>query len=208
VHLSRVHALHAPPEPRTAPAQRIEPAISDRELVERLAAGDQWAKEALYRRYVRLVWSTALRLVGSRADAEDVVQDTFTEALRDLPALRKFDALRPWLVQIVVHQAHRRFRRRTALRRLGLFRGTLDATLAALAVPTAPPETHAELARVDRALGRIPVAERFAWILRHVEGYSLDEVAESCRCSLATAKRRIAKANGCVERHLSDGEDA
>ncbi len=112
------------------------------------------------------VWSTRAATDGNAADAEDVVQDTFAEALRDLSLLRKPEALRPWLLQIVVHQAHRRFRRRGILRRLGLERGTPDATLAALAHPGASSDVRAELALVDRALGRISTEERFAWILR------------------------------------------
>jgi RNA polymerase sigma-70 factor (ECF subfamily) len=206
VSLARVHVLHPAPEParseRLEPKEQIELQVSDTELVERLGQGDQWAKEALYRRYVRVVWSTALRLMGSRADAEDVVQDTFAEALRDLSLLRKPEALRPWLLQIVVHQAHRRFRRRSILRRLGLDRGTPDATLAALAHHGASSDVRAELALVDRALARVSTEERFAWILRYVEGHSLEEVAAACGCSLATIKRRIGKASACVERHL------
>ena len=147
----------------------------------------------------------AYRIVGSVPDAEDVVQDTFTEAFRDLTRLRKLDSLRPWLLQIVVHQAHRRFRRRSILRRLGLYEKTDDAMLASLVDPSAPPETHLELARVDRALQHLSSVERFAWVLRYVEGYSLEEAAAACECSLATIKRRIAKANECVERHLQDG---
>jgi RNA polymerase sigma-70 factor (ECF subfamily) len=185
-------------------AEHIEPSGSDQALLARLVAGDHWAQEALYRRYVRLVWSTALRLMSSTADAEDVVQDTFTEALRDAKALRQGESLRPWLVQITVHQAHRRFRKRALLRRLGLDRSFDDATLAELVHPGAPAEVHAELRRVDRALAGLPADERFAWILRHVEGYGLDEVAAALGCSLATVKRRIGRATARVESHFEE----
>jgi RNA polymerase sigma-70 factor, ECF subfamily len=185
-------------------AERIDPSVSDDDLVARLRGGDRWAKEALYRRYVRLVWTTALRLVGSSAEAEDVVQDTFAAALRDVKSLREDGALRPWLLGIAVHQAQRRFRRRSMLRRLGLDRRADDATLAALVDPAAPLETYLELARVDRALQRLSSSERFAWILRHVDGHSLEEVARLCRCSLATTKRRIARAQQCVLEHVQE----
>jgi RNA polymerase sigma-70 factor, ECF subfamily len=188
------------------PAERIEPRASDQELVERLARGDQWAKEALYRRYVKVVWTTALHMVGNRADAQDVVQDTFVEALRDLPALRQHAALRPWLLRISVHQAHRRFRRRKLFRRLGLDRSIDDAPLEELLHPGATAEQQLELRSVDRALQGASVDERFAWILRYVEGHSLEEVAEACGCSLATAKRRLAGAQTRVKAML--GEDA
>lgn len=187
-----------------APAERIEPRATDEELVERLARGDQWAKEALYRRYVKVVWTTALHMVGNRADAQDVVQDTFVEALRDLPALRRHAALRPWLLRISVHQAHRRFRRRKLLRRLGLDRSIDDAPLEELLHHGATAEQQLELRAVDRALQGASVGERFAWVLRYVEGHSLEEVAEACDCSLATAKRRLAGAQTLVKAAVSE----
>ncbi len=184
------------------PAERIEPRTTDSELIERLARGDRWAKEALYRRYVKLVWTTALHLVGNRADAQDVVQDTFVEALRDLPALRRHGALRPWLLRISVHQAHRRFRRRKLLRRLGLDRSIDDAPLEALLHHGATAEQQLELAAVDRALQSASAGERCAWILRYVDGHSLEEVAGACGCSLATAKRRLSAAQHLVRETL------
>src|SRR5260221_2351961 len=100
------------PEPAPPSQERIHTRAADDELIERLLRGDQWAKEALYRRYVSSVWGTALYMMGNRADAQDVVQDTFVEAFRDVATLRTHTALRPWLLRISVHQAHRRFRRR------------------------------------------------------------------------------------------------
>jgi DNA-directed RNA polymerase specialized sigma24 family protein len=60
---------------------------------------------------------------------------------------------------------------------------------------SASPEVRVELQRIDGALRRLNAAVRFAWILRRVEGYSLLEVADACRCSLATVKRRVAAAD-------------
>jgi RNA polymerase sigma-70 factor (ECF subfamily) len=189
-------------EPRR---QRIDPALSDAELIARIAQGDQWAKEALYRRHVRYVWGTAVRLLGRVSEAEDVVQDTFAEALRDWAKLRDRNATRQWLVRIAVHQAHRRFRRRKLLRALGLDRTPPERTFAALVYRGASPETQAELRMVGEALDTLGIRERFAWSLRYVEGYSLEEVAAACDCSLATAKRRIVSAQRRVAVHLADG---
>jgi RNA polymerase sigma-70 factor, ECF subfamily len=196
---------HHVPDP-AANAERIEPRAPDSELVDRLARGDQWAKEALYRRYVKLVWTTALHMVGNRSDAQDVVQDTFVEALRDVPALRRHTALRPWLLRICVHQAHRRFRRRKLLRRLGLDRSVDDAPLEALLHNGATAEQQLELRAVDRALYSASSAERIAWVLRYVDGHTLEEVADACGCSLATAKRRLREAQAHVRRAFDDVE--
>jgi len=191
-------------EPAHGPAEGIYPRAADSELIERLVRGDQWAKEALYRRYVKVVWSTALHMMGNRADAQDVVQDTFVEAFRDVATLRVHAALRPWLLRISVHQAHRRFRRRKLLRRLGLDHGSDDAALDTLLHPDASPELKSELRSVERALSGASVAERFAWILRHVDGHSLEEIAAASDCSLATVKRRLMRAQALVHATLHE----
>jgi RNA polymerase sigma-70 factor (ECF subfamily) len=67
------------------------------------------------------------------------------------------------------------------------------------------PERRALLSRVYQVLEQIPVEHRLAWTLRYVEGEKLEEVAERCGCSLATAKRRIAAAQSRLESELGDG---
>jgi RNA polymerase sigma-70 factor (ECF subfamily) len=179
----------------------------DAELAERLARGDAWAREALYRKYVQAVWGLALRLTGNRCDAEDVVQDTFAEALRDAAQLRDRGAIRAWLMGVAVHQVQRRFRRRRLLRALGLERGDAD-TLDEIAARHTPPDVLAELQLIGRELRRLPSKTRIAWTLRFVEGCSLSEVAEFCDCSLATAKRLIAAAQRKLACHLEPEEAA
>jgi RNA polymerase sigma-70 factor (ECF subfamily) len=192
------------PEPAHLAPDGIHPRAADGDLVERLRRGDQWAKEALYRRYVKVVWRTALHMLGNRADAQDVVQDTFVEAFRDVASLRTHAALRPWLLRISVHQAHRRFRRRKLLRRLGLDRSIDDSPLDSLLHEEASPELRSELRAVERALRKATAADRFAWILRYVDGHSLEEVADVSECSLATAKRRLARSQELVRAALTE----
>jgi RNA polymerase sigma-70 factor (ECF subfamily) len=186
------------------PTPLLEP-IDDVELVARLERGDAWAKEALYRKYVHVIFGLALRLSGQRADAEDIVQDTFAEALRDIAQVRNRGALRSWLMSVAVHQVHRRFRRRRLLRVLGLDRGD-EPALDALASSDASAEQRLELRLLGQVLGSLPADERLAWSLRYVEGCSLDEVARYCDCSLATAKRRIVRAQSRVARHVEIDE--
>jgi RNA polymerase sigma-70 factor (ECF subfamily) len=181
--------------------QPIGTDLADEELVRRVRAGDGWAREALFRKHVDVMFRTSLRLLGQRADAEDVVQDSFCEAFRDIAGLREPGALRVWLLRIAVHRCHKLFRRRKLLRVLGLARGP-EETLTELALPESGSETRLELLCVDRALGRVSASARMAWLLRYVEGHSLLEVAELVGCSLATVKRRITEAARAVEAEL------
>ncbi|MGA2448444.1 MAG: RNA polymerase sigma factor [Polyangiaceae bacterium] len=172
-----------------------EESLEDERLVERACAGDRAAEETIYRRHVRFVSGLVMRLLVDPAETEDVVQDTFVLALEQMRRLRQGRALRAWLAQIAVSQARRRFRRRRLLRFLGFERGDPTMTLEAIASQDASPEVRSDLAALGKLLGELPVDQRIAWSLRHIEGCSLDEVAAACRCSLATAKRRIATAD-------------
>ena len=180
--------------------------VSDADLVQRARSGDQWALEMLYRRHVQLVAGTALRLLRSRADAEDVTQETFLLAFERLAQLAEPAAFRGWLVRIAVSRVHRRFRTR---RLRGLIFPWRDAegddlSLEGEARDDATAEQRAELALLDRALAALPLEPRTAWLLRHVMGCAVEETAEACGCSLATVKRRISAADEQIRRHTGE----
>jgi RNA polymerase sigma-70 factor (ECF subfamily) len=178
------------------------PEPSDDELVSRAQGGDAWAEEALFRRHIGRAGQIATRLLGRGCDAEDAIQDSFVIALEQLPKLREGAAFRSWLLRIVVHQAHRRYRKRRMLTRLGFVQHDDLDGLCSQSRSDLSPDLRAELAKLDLVLQGIATADRFAWILRHVEGFRLEEVAAACNCSLATAKRRIAAADQRVRQHV------
>lgn len=175
---------HAPPSPRLTIAP-MEPAP---------APGDF---DALFRRYASQVGSIALRILGRRAEADDIVQETFVQALRAPERLADVRSIQGWLITIAVRLCRKRLRRRRLLRVLGFDRGDdyLDVADAA-----APPDVKMELRRVYSALDKLSPPLRLAWTLRHIAGETLPTVAELCGCSLATAKRRIAAAAAEIEK--------
>ena len=179
--------------------------VSDGELVERLRGGEPWAAEALYRRHVGPLLSLTTKLLSSKLDAEDVVQDTFVTAFERLGQVRDPEAVGFWLQRVAIRHVHARYRRRAFKRALGLVSLSSEVeSLESLASDDAPPDICAEIALMSQALERIPAKERVAWVLRHLEGRSLAEVAELVGCSLATVKRRISKAECRVERRLDE----
>jgi RNA polymerase sigma-70 factor (ECF subfamily) len=177
------------------------------ELVDRMRQGDRAAEDAFFRAYAPAVLALTTRLLGRRSEAEDATQDTFVLAFENVGKLRDPSALRPWLMQIAVSQARRRFRKRKLLRALGLHDGADDATLESLIAPGASADVKADLSTLDRVLGTLPAEQRLAWMLRYVEGEELEAVARACGCSLATVKRRIAAADAQVHAEVRVGED-
>ena len=155
-----------------------------------------------FKRYARYVAVIGIRLLGNDSDVDDLVQQVFLDAFRNREQLRDPAAAKSWLATIAVRTARHQLRRR----RLRQFVG-LDERPHALELrdPGLSPEKRALLERLYEILDAMPVEQRLAWTLRHVEGEKLDRVAECCGCSIATAKRRIIAAQAHLQAELDDG---
>ena len=181
------------------PALTSEGVPTDTELVEAARAGDSRAQEMLFRRYAPMVNNLAFRLMPREGLADDLVQDTFVKALTHLDRLNNPAAFAGWLKTIVVHTAHKRFRRARVAERLGLRRRE-EPDFERIASTSAPPEVRAELKRLYLALERFPSDERTVLLLHRVEGMSLPQISEHLGKSLSTVKRRLSGAQGRLER--------
>ncbi len=142
----------------------------------------------------------ALRILGRHEEADNLVQDVFMKAGRWLPRLNDPAAVRTWLLKVTVRLAWRRLRMRRWRVALG-FDGSYDYAEVARKGCLSP-EDSAFLAEVYRILDRMPARERLAWSLRHVDGERLEDVAERCACSLATAKRWIATTQARLQKEI------
>ncbi|HWO11617.1 MAG TPA: sigma-70 family RNA polymerase sigma factor, partial [Polyangiaceae bacterium] len=101
------------------------------------------------------------------------------------------NALRGWLAAISVHCARAELRRRTRSRRVSLFP---SSELPQVEAPIAPPELDEAVRATYHVLTRLSADERISFALRFIEGMELEELATACGVSLATAKRRLARA--------------
>ena len=140
----------------------------------------------LIERHEREIFAYALRLVGSRADADDLFQETFLAAFRAWPPPRR-GAERAWLYKIATNKAIDRSRRRKRLVPLA------DLRLAA------PERDGVTLADVAAAIRALPAGQRAAFVLRRVEGRPYAEIAEALGCSEEAARSRVAEATKKVK---------
>ena len=164
----------------------------DAALARLAAAKDPRAAAALWDRYATLVRGILRRTLGPSADVEDLVQDVFIGLFRTLPGLRDPDALRSFVVGTALRVARSELRRRRVRRWLSLTpTGTVPDAAQEGAVD---PEARRAVKRLYEVLDKIDDRGRMAFVLRHLEGYELTEVAEALGCSLATTKRALAKA--------------
>ncbi len=169
-----------------------------RGAIEREREPDPGDFNAVFRRYAPYVARVALRLLGREGEVEDLVQDVFLEAHRGLASVREAGALRGWLAKICVRRATRRLRLRK-LRTLLSLDAMTDAELPL--DKSASPEQATEVAALYRNLNHMAAAERVAWVLKHVEGESLDAIAALCGCSKSTVQRRLRAAQA----HFDEG---
>ena len=151
--------------------------------------------DGVFRRYAPYVATISLRILGCDDDIDDLVQEVFLDAHRRRSELREASAIRGWLARVTVRKAVRKLRRGKLRRWLALDE---HPDYAGLADPSATPEQRAEVVRVYRVLDRVTAEERVAWVLRYVQEYSLDEIAELASVSRSTVQRRIRAAQAAV----------
>lgn len=171
---------------------------------------DQWGEldregpipvELLYSRFAPYVAAIASRILGREGEVQDVVQDVFAAAVRGLRDRSDPARVRGWLAKVAVRTSMRKLRAR---RFWSLFDLDEAPNYSKLADPAAGPYERQLVEEVYQALDEVGAAERVAWVLRHVEGESLERVAELCECSLATAKRRIKRAHDAIRHRLDE----
>lgn len=168
---------------------------SDEVLVQRVALGDQRAFTQLYQRHARYLAGVVYRLMGESSELDDVVQETFLVCSKSVGHLQHADRVRPWLVTIAVRRVQRRLQARRR-------RGWLGAELAFISPQVSDPHVSREVSELYRALAQLSPELRVPWTLSRVEGGTHEEVAGWCEISLATLKRRLARADNFLKRRL------
>ena len=168
-----------------------EDRAADRAAVGRMAAGESGALAELYDRHARGVYSLALRILQHPADAEDVVQEVFSQAWRQAS---RYDAARgvvaAWLMTLTRSRAIDRLRaRRTRIER------SIESSSVGFPDTAPLPETEMlsveQVALVRAALDALPLLQRIAIELAYYEGLTHAEIAERLEQPLGTVKTRI-----------------
>jgi RNA polymerase sigma factor (sigma-70 family) len=151
--------------------------------------------ESLVRMHLGAVYSTALRLSGSRHNAEDLTQDAFVRAYR---ALRRFDAdriralqPRPWLITITLNVWRNHLR--SAARRPRTDGHPPPDVADHGRGPAGRAEDNADARALARLLAELPERHRVPVVLRHVVGMSYAEIAAAQSCPVGTAKANVAR---------------
>lgn len=166
----------------------------DEAVLRRAAEGDDEAFRWLVERHGRRVFQIAYRLTGSREDAEDVVQETFVKAYRQLAHFERRSSVATWLYRIGFNCAVDLVRRRAG-RETPEEPHQLDGRVN----QTAPGADALVFAgqiseQVGRAMANLSQQERAAFVMRHVHGCSIDEIAGRLGLRTDAAKHAVFRA--------------
>lgn len=172
-----------------------EDRTADHACVERMAGGSSEALAELYDRHTRPVYSLALRILQDQGEAEDIVQEVFSQAWRQASRYdRSRGNVAAWLLTLARSRAIDRLRSRRARPDHSAEEGTL-ADFADRAAPADLQLVSAEqVIRVRAALDALPMLQRVAIELAYYEGLTHTEIAARLEQPLGTVKTRIRQA--------------
>jgi RNA polymerase sigma-70 factor (ECF subfamily) len=172
---------------------------SDTDLIRRAQADDIDAFCLLAQRYARRIHLLAFHYCRNAQDAEDLSQEVWLKAYQALRSFRSDSSFYTWLRRITINAFlnHRRsslFRRRGQTTTVQLVQ--IDSETSLESRSTSPENIYNKLLfkNVVDALAELTPPQRLAFLLRHYEGMSYDEIANAMNCSTGTVKKGVARA--------------
>jgi RNA polymerase sigma-70 factor (ECF subfamily) len=191
----------------------------DAVLVAELQAGSELAFAQLIDRYHRPLYSLIARSLQDPADASDITQEVFIKVFRNIRGFHCDSSLRTWLYRIALHEASNQRRWWTRHRRQEVAidapggannsdaEGDWPSLGATLADHACSPYDHAAQeevrVRVEAALRQVPESFRTVVVLREIEGFTYEEIAEILQVNLGTVKSRLTRGRAALRTLLA-----
>ena len=188
--------------------------FDDTQLISLAQQGDSKAFEEIVERYYQRLYQTALAILNSHHDAEEVTQDALLKAYRALPGFRGESLLLTWLCRIVINQAHNKYhwnRRRGSEVNLSLSRppepgGDQQQEDFNLPDTRYMPQRELQNAELGRLLtyeiSKLPDSLRETMQLRHLANFAYEEIASIQNCQLGTIKSRLSRGRELLLKRL------
>jgi RNA polymerase sigma-70 factor (ECF subfamily) len=181
-------------------------------IVEQLRSGSEEAFAWLISRYQQPLYSLIYRVLPNPGDAADITQEVFVKVFRGIAHFHGEASLRTWIYRIALHEAlnQRRWWSRHQRQEVTIDDETGDhhasraETLADTADSPFDAAAHAEItARVEAALREVPEPFRTVVVLRDIEGFGYEEIAEILNANLGTVKSRLMRGRAHLKSRLT-----
>lgn len=183
----------------------------DKQLVQRASEGDKKALSQIVAENEQLVYNTALKLLANPEEAECVLQETFLKVFQVLPSFKGESSLSTWIYRIATNFALMRLRNRK--KEFSSLEGTEDHiqknTLETFNRHVATNPLKAVLndelkEAMEQAIAQLPPKYRTVFILKDIEGHSLNEIAEMTGMTLAAVKSNLHRARLYLRDRLAE----
>ncbi|MCB2204072.1 sigma-70 family RNA polymerase sigma factor [bacterium] len=184
----------------TAPPLTVE--TGDDVLITRFQAGDEDAFRILLERYSERIRNLVFSVLHNPDLIDDVTQDVFIKAYRALPRFRFDASFYTWLYRITINHC-RDIMRKQKLRRSLSLNTLLEVRDKELTAKTSVPPVDTDTKEwIQRGLQRLPEKYRTPVILKDMEGFSYEEMAEIMQCELGTVKSRLSRGRSMLRSWL------
>ena len=175
---------------------RVGAKTDDKSLAAEALAGKPWAQREVWYRFAPMVYGLFRGALNSRHDHDDLVQEVFLRVFRRLHSLENHAALRSFVYSVAVRVLSEEIRHFYVVQRARDKMVLIADTTEAVGTDF---ESRDTLARIQRILDGMKDKHRAVFVLRHVEGMDLREIATGLDISLATVKRYLIKAMRAIE---------
>jgi RNA polymerase sigma-70 factor, ECF subfamily len=177
--------------------------ISDRELIRKMQAGNLEALGELYDRYRFLVYRTAIVITGDTEFASDLLQDVFLRLYRFADKIDLDRPLQPWLYRMTANLAYTQLKRERNWTKL--FTDLVDRlTGFSNNQPAEAAEKNDDWNCLQRAIAKLPFAQRMVVILYYLNDLSLQEIAEILEIPVGTVKSRLYYGRNALKQALGE----
>lgn len=184
--------------------------LEDNVLIAQSQQGDMMAFEQLIQKYERKIYTIAYKYMGNHEDANDLAQEAFIKAYQAIGTFRADAAFSTWLGRITANKCLDELRRRKRQKIVSLdemVEGEENAFPKELKDPKPTPAEETErqetAAHLQMLINRLQPDYQEVIILREIEGYSYEEIAERQQCSLGTVKSRISRARKLLKEWIT-----
>lgn len=168
----------------------------DAKIVATLKEGDITALEKIYSVYAEPIYNLALRMLGTKEDGEDLLQDVFIIIFRKIKNYRGQGAFKNWIYQIATNLCLDKIRRRKKIYFTQIYEDII-------------PDENSDIARkietdkvVQNALNTLPSTYRICLVMKDMQGLSYEEIARSLKMKIGTVKSNVSRARDIMRKKI------
>ncbi|MGN6618079.1 MAG: sigma-70 family RNA polymerase sigma factor [Ilyomonas sp.] len=180
--------------------------LSDEEIIDRVLSGEKSLYEVLIRRYNPYLYRTGMSYGFYHEDVEDLMQETFINAYRSLSKFQNRSSFKTWLIKIMLHECYHKAQKQKSSREI-TFETFVDK-ITSMFSGNHSSNTERTIANrelnsvIERAIMKIAFDYRMVFLLREINGLSVQETAKTLNISETNVKVRLNRAKAMLRKEI------